>query len=885
VNALRRNTTLLLVSNIGSAVFSFALSALIGRAFGDDGLGLYAVIAAWIYPISLVVEFGIGTLLTRDLAQRPAETHTLVYSAVASRLIFGAFAIVIIVIAAPLISDDPRIIAGIRISAPMVIILPLFSTFTAVLRARDHMLPIPFLNIGMIALQVVLTLIALVNDGGFIGVLLANVVSSAVQMIGAYAAYRLVMSPPTARVRLRPFQLARRAWHFALAALFAALQLRLSTILLETLTTTREVGLFFAATRFIEAARLFPNAYFGALYPALSTLTADRDALSRTFRRAFFVVGLFGIAAGIVLSVTAAPLIRLVFGDDFAAAAPAMIVLGWSLLGYMVRGALTLKLYALNRQPLVNLVNAAAILLQIALSLWLIPAYGASGAAFALVVIEFAAFAVLWLLQPRRWSRSLKLSPTAIDTAALASLFAFSLLVRLHYAQHFNGLYGQDAYAYYDFAARIAQSEPLAPFFWGLGYPLTLAGVFAVFGVNSAVAQAISLVMGAALAPVVVVIARRIGLSFAAALSAGVIIAVCGQAVQSSIVIMADIPALFFAACSLYVLTVYLQSKTVGWLFAAAVLLTVAIVTRWLYAALLPACFAYVLLTWRGVRWRASFQAALIAGLAALPQLAFGWIYPFPVLDHAWVQGWSWTHAAQRTFVNVDGQFAYSTINAQFYAAPIIDAYYLAPILIPCVLLGVVTLWRQRALWMLLCLWILVPYIFLIGIPYQNIRFPLILMPPIALFAAAGVETLFSRLPARLKLSAWVGIAVLIIVLCMRVFDPIVADFAAAQRRDQQTVTWAAAIIPDDALVYTMNLTLPLRGARTGEVRDLYYQTPAALAAARDRDPVYLLVNRWQIEHQWAGREPDIALRWLIRRRGLIRIGRHANYTLYQVRP
>src|SRR5438477_12267695 len=70
---LSRNTLILLISNVGSAVLSFVLSVLIGRALGQDGLGVYSTALAWITPLSLVAEFGLGTLMTRDIAQNPAS--------------------------------------------------------------------------------------------------------------------------------------------------------------------------------------------------------------------------------------------------------------------------------------------------------------------------------------------------------------------------------------------------------------------------------------------------------------------------------------------------------------------------------------------------------------------------------------------------------------------------------------------------------------------------------------------------------------------------------------------------------------------------------------------------------------------------------------------
>ncbi|MFN8447320.1 MAG: oligosaccharide flippase family protein [Anaerolineae bacterium] len=168
---------------------------------------------------------------------------------------------------------------------------------------------------------------------------MVNTVTSAGQLVAAWVVYRrkfisLTSPPSRAAHPLSPpawgegdgvrgesslLPLLRRAFPFALAAVFAALQIRLSVILLERLATTAEVGYFSAASRFVEAARTIPNAFFGALFPALALLAADRLRMARTFRRSLIGLGAFGAAAGVGFSLLALPVIRLTYGDGFRA--------------------------------------------------------------------------------------------------------------------------------------------------------------------------------------------------------------------------------------------------------------------------------------------------------------------------------------------------------------------------------------------------------------------------------------------------------------------------------------------------------------------------------------------------------------------------------------
>jgi O-antigen/teichoic acid export membrane protein len=128
---LPRNTLILLISNLGGALLSFLLFALIGRVLGTEGLGAYAAAMAWVFPLSLVVEFGLSTLMTRDLAANLGSAHAYLETVTLYRLLIGGAVMLLLIVLAPLISTDPLVVAGLRISAPLVIILPFFSSFTA----------------------------------------------------------------------------------------------------------------------------------------------------------------------------------------------------------------------------------------------------------------------------------------------------------------------------------------------------------------------------------------------------------------------------------------------------------------------------------------------------------------------------------------------------------------------------------------------------------------------------------------------------------------------------------------------------------------------------------------------------------------------------------
>ncbi len=628
-----------------------------------------------------------------------------------------------------------------------------------------------------------------------------------------------------------------------------------------------------------------------------------------------------------------------------------------------------------------------------------------------------------------------------LDTALITALFALALLLRVGIAATagFEGLYGQDAYAYYDFAAAMAQGQAPGIFFWPLGYPALLTAGFWLFGTSAAAAQAITILLGALLSPFVYILTRQMGGGRVAAFVAGVLMAICGQALQSSLVVMADIPALAWVTVSALCLWRYIDkleiqstAKTPSspredkreiqetvereqinlraqhvvplqmraiWLVLSAVTLALACITRWLCLIFVPvwgiALLPHLAFSVRGkqnrgdqqedglsgahigaplqnhdqsalqskgdqqenimagahigaplqnydqsalqskgdqqedglsgahigaplqtrfpVRWRDVLLAGLWTLIVFIPQLLYSYNNPYPTLNHAWVEGWSLANMTRSEFINADGHFIYDKINAVYYAQVYSDGYYLAPVWTPFLLLGVIWLAHKRQLqqWVFLVAWALLPYLFLAGIPYQNIRFPLIVFPAVAALTGLGVEGALAMvqgfgegvqrrarrtLPLQeankginplvqiISTAVLLGIGAIGLWQSYSVSSANISSFLHNQQQDRETAAWAAERIPEGARVYTFSLTPTLRHYTTFEVYDLYYQSPESLSALwRPGVEDYLLINGWNVVNQWEGRAPHIAYRWLRRERGLTEIGRFGYYTLYRV--
>lgn len=931
--AVGRNTLILLVSNFSSAALGLVISILIARGAGDAALGTYSLALAWALTLAQFADLGMSTLLTRDLARTPQHTASYLRASLLAKTALGLVLTLGLVVAAPALASGGAGTSALQLGATMIVLNAWYTSFTAVFRAFGRMLPILVLNLSGLVLQSAVTWY-LISIAAPVAALIALAAAiQALQVLAAWFIYARQIPTPheTTTNAWRDAwqygaQLTRAGIPFAIAGILGSLELRANVFLLGALDGERAVGWYSAASRLNDGIRLAPNAFFGAILPALAALgaTQNQQQLRQFFqKRAWALVG-FGGAAALALTVLAPWLIPFLYGDAFAPAIPVLMVLGWGLIPALVTGLLILYLYARGDERFVNWLIGIGLVVQVAFALVLMRVYGAAGAAAASLLSD----CVVWFLLRRRIAQLERGTQTNWRAFAKTylppvALFLLAALVRIIpvWQNSFDGLYGQDAYAYYDYARTLFLSlthgQLPPPFFWSLGYPFLLNVGFLLGGVSTASAQTITIVCGALVAPAAFALAHQAapnGYKNAAGWTAGLVCALSGQLVQSSVVIMSDAPALLFATLGAWLLLRYARTRQTITLSFAALAAGMAVWSRWqnlIYAAVWFA--ALLLIEWQFARQPRAAEKQTNPWLRAAATLVLALILIMLVLSpqtiirsttnptpagSVWLEGWSPVNFFARTFDNQDGHFDYTLPVALFYGQVFAHPAYLFALLTPLFLVGIaallyVSIARTKAnrgggrnserAWVapvLLLGWILGNYLFLAGIPYQNFRFILAMLPPIAVLTGIGAGWLWHRWHSsrlRVLLVGWIALALIVMTLWQpRVLAPVLAIKAGELDQAQ----WVSQQLPPAATVWTLSLEGALKTYTTFSVFNIWEKSATELTASA---PSYLLVDVSSLETQWRDKPVTAVFRSLRDRGQLIPLGSLANYSLFLI--
>jgi Dolichyl-phosphate-mannose-protein mannosyltransferase len=470
----------------------------------------------------------------------------------------------------------------------------------------------------------------------------------------------------------------------------------------------------------------------------------------------------------------------------------------------------------------------------------------------------------------------------------------------------FDGLFGQDAFAYFRFARAIGPhllaGAPLPDLFWPRGYPVAVAALLPLAGGGPFAGQLVSALACAAAAAATFLLVRELdGLrgvseeSTTASPTARVVAAVCaaasGALLRSGQVVMADGLGIGLCAVTLWCFARHLRTRRGPWLVACAVALAWGAVTRWqIGLCAFPLGVAAALDGRAGRRGgdRRWWAVAILAGLAVLiPQLVAAHAVPHALEQHEWLQKWSPRNAFGRDFLNSEGHVHYRFPVAIFYLLRLGWPDALFPTVTALAVVGAAVLIRERrgVEGALLVGWPLCNWAFISGIPYENPRFLWPALPAICALAGIGYQCVHRRLPARSRpflVLALVGSLVAGLVFGAREH----AHTVARKNADRATVDWIDAQVPAGTTLIALGGTLMLEHYGTVRVRDVYLLPPAELSALLARDcPCLYLENPAEIEGPAAGLRPRMLFEALRRAATLTPIATRPPLVLYRLGP
>jgi O-antigen/teichoic acid export membrane protein len=183
--------------------------------------------------------------------------------------------------------------------------------------------------------------------------------------------------------------LVREALPLGVAGILRKMSGRIDVLILGALAAPGAVGHFAAAYKIVEGLALVPLTIAQILFPLLSRSARSATGLFETV----FALGIksllfVGVPAAVALALTADRVVRIAFGPQFDPAASTLVVIAVAIVMLFPSALLPFVFAALRLQRSYIVATAAAITVNVAVDVVLVPRLGALGAGLGLLTGE-----------------------------------------------------------------------------------------------------------------------------------------------------------------------------------------------------------------------------------------------------------------------------------------------------------------------------------------------------------------------------------------------------------------------------------------------------------------------------------------------------------------
>lgn len=399
-----KNTGVLVLVEVARKAFGLFLFMAIARLLGAEKFGILAFGLAFTELLGLINKFGFDPFILREIARDRDKTQAY-WANMALIKVFLAipYLLVVIGLAHFLGVKDLKLLVVYICSVDTIFqnfVLYNCAFFRAYQKAEYEAITrlalsimywllgwgIIILGYGLVELAVVLATVKILSFG--ISLFLIHKKISPI---------RLRFDPEIAKIVFRG------AFPFLALALATMIQGRVGVLVLSVLKGDEVTGIYAAAMRLWMIFSFIPIGIRGGFLPAMSKFAAESatEPFGKAFRYSFKYLFIIGLALAVGSTVLHQPIIGLIYGPKFAAAAEVLRIVMWGLLITFLNYTFGSVLIAVKREKTLLWIVALSAGINVVSNLVLVPIYAATGAAISLLLTQgFVFVAALFSARP-----------------------------------------------------------------------------------------------------------------------------------------------------------------------------------------------------------------------------------------------------------------------------------------------------------------------------------------------------------------------------------------------------------------------------------------------------------------------------------------------------
>jgi O-antigen/teichoic acid export membrane protein len=452
VGTVAKNSAVQMIMSLLNKVIDFAFAMLRLRILSPAGEGSFAFVINFYVVFEIITRFGLGTLLTRDVAQDRKQASRYLTNVISLRVFLWLASLPVVFLIGYYYSLRGRLTVE-EAQAIAIFVLALFfaniaDAISSVFIAYEKMEYPASLSTAMTVGKVALGGLVLLPpfNMGFVGLTLVSLLMNILQVVWLYVILRREILPDQPVWSGYSLRLQRKmlgeSGPLMINNLLASVFWRFGVWILFDAAGAVAVGIFSAGLKYVDGLNVIPAYFTLAIFPLMSRYAStSKEGVVKAYRLALQLLLLIALPIAVFVTFAATPMIRILGGAAYLPdSATALSIMIWSIpIGFM-NSVTQYALIAVGQQRFLTRAFIIGVVFTVTANVIFIPRYGYIAAAALMIPAELSLFipfywAVRRYVAPISWVSlcGIPFLAMALDAGVVYALthLGFNLLLAL----------------------------------------------------------------------------------------------------------------------------------------------------------------------------------------------------------------------------------------------------------------------------------------------------------------------------------------------------------------------------------------------------------------------------------------------------------------------
>jgi O-antigen/teichoic acid export membrane protein len=395
-NKEAKNASWLIGGRIAQMLLSFFVSILTARYLGPSNYGIINYVNAYIAFFTSLCSLGLNSVIIKDFVDNPKEQGEAIGTSIFMRSITSVLSAITVICIVRIVDYDEPTTIIVAVLCSVSLLFQVFDTFNYWFQSRYESKITAIATFIAYVVTAIYRIVLLVFKKNVEWFAFATSIDYIVLGVLLFYSYKKYNGPKLSISFKKGKNLLRYSYHYILSGMMVAIYGQTDKFMLKQMLDETSVGYYSLASTINLTWVFVLQAIIDSMYPAIMNLYGiDKAKFERKNRQLYSIVIYISIVMAIMFMIFAPILIRILYGVEYLPSVGPLRIITWYTIFSYLGVARNAWIVCENKQKYLKYMYLSATFINIILNYFMIPLWGANGAAFASLITQVCTSLIL----------------------------------------------------------------------------------------------------------------------------------------------------------------------------------------------------------------------------------------------------------------------------------------------------------------------------------------------------------------------------------------------------------------------------------------------------------------------------------------------------------